>query len=361
MNNLLYTTLLLYPAFFIVFSGASSRLCTNESGECYAPIPIPESSWIVPNVVEGIDEYKNLPRDDDNDDESAVNVVSSSNMTSVVSKCTTSLPSMASSGGLIFFLHIPKTGGTTIRLNLNKLDDRVQYIFARNYSSYQDTAPIVEDIILHGTKDNTIVVYEVHASTSPSFYRIRNRLQRWKETARRNNVPAFFFTVLRESVPFAVSHFSFFHLQKRNPTFERCNATEENFLRLSLYNPQCQFLFKGEPSLRAQKPTQTVITFEECYRVQNRMLQIFDWIGSTETLSTETIPLLSRLVGISNNFTWENHRISSDVRDVEYFWLENVSSSALEIINDISTMDIELYRIVTNRYRYEEMIPFECN
>lgn len=267
------------------------------------------------------------------------------------SSCKT-LPSM-SSRGLIFFLHIPKTGGTTIRLNLEKFDDRIQYVFAKNYSTYLDTAPKVEDVILHGTIDGRVLVYEIHATTAPSFYQLRNRLRRWKETAARNNVPVFFFTVLRESVSFAISHFSFFHLQKRNPTFERCNATEANFLRLSLYNPQCQFLFKGEASLRAQKPTQKVVRPEDCQDVQDHMLEIFDWIGSTETLSNETLPLLSRLLDLPGTYVWQNHRISKDAKEWEYFGRENISSSALEVICDTSIMDSTLHRIATDRYRYE--------
>ena len=150
--------------------------------------------------------------------------------------------------------------GTTIRRNLEQVEG-IQYIFAKNYSTYNDSAPLVEDLILNGSDKKSILVFELHATTSPSFFKMRRRLQRWRATALRNRVPVFFFSLVREPIavsidetsPFAssffatdtlslsqysFSHFNFFHLQKRNPTFERCNATERDFLRKSIYNPQ---------------------------------------------------------------------------------------------------------------------------
>ena len=191
------------------------------------------------------------------------------------------IPSMTSSGGVIFFLHIPKTGGSTIRRNVETYD-HINYVFAKNYSTYWDTASQVEDAIINRTTttNNTVLFYEIHATTAPSFYKLRKRLQRWKQTAQIHNVPFFAFTVVREPVAYAFSHFNFFHIQKRNPTFEQCNATEDDFIRLTLYNPQCQFLFQGESSMRAQKVKNVKIQQDDCDNVKNEMIELFDWIGN---------------------------------------------------------------------------------
>jgi len=103
-----------------------------------------------------------------------------------------------SNGGIVFFLHIPKTGGTTIRRNFEKLE-RINHIFGKNYSTYGETAPLVEDAILHGTPNNTILFYEIHATDAPSFFRLRKRLHRWRDTAAQNRVSVFFFTVERSN------------------------------------------------------------------------------------------------------------------------------------------------------------------
>lgn len=250
------------------------------------------------------------------------------------------LPSFEN-GGVIFFLHVPKTGGTTIRLNVEKLD-RVDYYFGRNYSTYWDTAPLVEDAILHGTHNKSILFLEIHAKDSPSLLRLRKRLKRWRDTAAHNKVSIFFFTVLRDSLPYALSHFNFFHVQKRNPTFEQCNATEENFLRLSLSNPQCQFLANGEASMRAQKIKDVVVQPETCERVYETLLESFDWVGTTERLSNESLPLLSQLLQLPSNFTFSNHRITKK-EAIATFEMQNLSSTALDSLHLSTTIDTMLY------------------
>jgi len=227
---------------------------------------------------------------------------------------TISLPSLQS-GGLIFFLHTPKTGGTTIRRNLEKID-HINYVLAKDYKTYSDSVGLVEEMILGGNGINSVLFYEVHAKTAPSFFKMRRRLRRWRETALRQGVPFFFFSLVREPISYSFSHFNFFHLQKRNPTFERCNATEDDFLRKSIYNPQCQFLFKGEPSVRGQVRNATdsdlqrlMVQPEDCKAVTEQLFDLMDWVGKTESLSLETIPLLSKLLD-KPRLEWENHRVS---------------------------------------------------
>lgn len=274
------------------------------------------------------------------------------------SVCELVLPSM-DSGGLIFFLHIPKTGGTTIRRNLEKVE-RVKYIFAKNFSTYYETSPLVEQtIIQHGRgNNNTILFYEIHATTAPAFYKLRGKLKRWRTTAKRNNVPVFFFSLIREPVAYSFSHFNFFHIQERNPSFERCNATETNFIRKSVFNPQCQFLYRGEPSLRGQNTNARYnFTVHEhiCHVIQNDMVELMDWIGSTEYLSIETIPLLSKLLNLPASFKWDNFRVGKNDPEHIYFDEKNVSSLALQTIRDLNIFDTDLYNNVTKYYKYERI------
>lgn len=254
---------------------------------------------------------------------------------------------------------ICQTGGTTIRRNLEKVE-RVKYIFAKNFSTYYETSPLVEQtIIQHGRgNNNTVLFYEIHATTAPSFYKLRGKLKRWRTTAKRNNVPVFFFSLIREPVAYSFSHFNFFHIQERNPSFERCNATETNFIRKSVFNPQCQFLYRGEPSLRGQNTNARYnFTVHEhiCHVIQNDMVELMDWIGSTEYLSIETIPLLSKLLNLPASFKWDNFRVGKNDPEHIYFDEKNVSSLALQTIRDLNIFDTDLYNNVTKYYKYERI------
>ncbi len=270
------------------------------------------------------------------------------------------LPSM-DSGGLIFFLHIPKTGGTTIRRNLEQVEG-INYVFAKDYATYSDTVEMVEDMVVNGSANQSVLFYEIHAKTAPSFFKLRRRLKRWRQTALHHGVPVFFFSLVREPISYSFSHFDFFHLQKRNPTFERCNATEEDFLRKSVYNPQCQFLFKGESSMRGQRrdamdpdSQELMVQPEDCEDVKEQLFDLMDWVGTTELLSTETIPLLSKLLE-RPNIRWENHRVSKNEKGYVSFGRENVSSLATEIISGMSRLDAMLYEEVESRSQYREII-----
>ena len=216
-----------------------------------------------------------------------------------------------SSGGLVFFLHIPKTGGTTIRRNIEQFD-HIHYVFAKNYSTYWETAPLVEDMI--GTENgksyksnnkneiqnnNTILFYEIHATTAPSFYKLRKRLRRWRETASRNNVTIFFFTILRSSLPYAISQ-------------------------------------------------------DECHLVQKELFDSMDWVGTTEGLSNETLPLLRNLLKLPKDFAFERYRVTTTVmkKDKQYFGVDNLTSFAIQSINSMSSLDIDLYESAKQQYPY---------
>ena len=226
---------------------------------------------------------------------------------------------------------------------------------------YHDTASQVEETILHGRENNTILFYEIHATTAPSFFRLRKRLRRWRETAAQNQVPVFFFSLVREPVSYSFSHFNFFHLQKRNPSFERCNATEHDFIRKSVFNPQCQFLYKGEPSMRVQKNKnlqKNNITVQEqnCDMIQKEIIEQMDWVGTTAKLTKETLPLLSKLLDLPTSFTFENFRVSKNLPEHLPFGQENVSLLAIQNIREMSVFDTSLYTAIKNHYRYIDII-----
>jgi len=102
-------------------------------------------------------------------------------------------------------------------------------------------------------------------------------------------------------------------------------------------------------------PRELRVQSEDCDVVEKRLFELMDWVGTTERLSTETIPLLSHVLN-QPRINWENHRVSKNAKGYISFGRENVSSVVLQTILDMSEFDMQLYRNAGSRYEYGNMI-----
>ena len=96
-------------------------------------------------------------------------------------------------------------------------------------------------------------------------------------------------------------------------TFEQCTPTEENFLRLSLQNPQCEFLTNGERGMRrVQRKLQRSVSRETClHEVYNTLLDTMDYVGTTEQLNNTTLPILSKMLQLPKSFHFKTYRVTN--------------------------------------------------
>mmetsp|Transcript_48627 Transcript_48627/g.54365 ORF Transcript_48627/g.54365 Transcript_48627/m.54365 type:complete len:113 (-) Transcript_48627:36-374(-) len=106
-----------------------------------------------------------------------------------------------------------------------------------------------------------------------------------------------------------------------------------------------------------KKKSQNNITVQEhnCDIIQEEIFDLMDWVGSTEQLSEDTIPLLSKLLDLPINFTWENFRVSQNLSEYISFSEKNVSSFAIQTVREMSTFDTSLYTAVKNHYKYNDI------
>jgi hypothetical protein len=268
--------------------------------------------------------------------------------TTTTTTTSKNLPSFEK-GGLVFFLHIPKTGGTTIRKNLHNHTNHVLYRFVPGMGEYNKSLPIVERYIrTSSTRTRRPILFlEVHGRDSPNLLQLQNTLLRWKRTAAQSNIPTFFFTILREPLSHAVSYFNFFHVDRPNKLFEQVQATEENFLRLALYSPQCQFLSRGENSLRKKKKVKT--TRNECHQVEETLLETMDWVGTTDRMSDETLPLLARLLNLKGASTFESQLVSTRFANASIS-KSRLGASTIHTIEHMLSFDRNMYEEVPKKF-----------
>ena len=328
--------------------------------------------------------------------------LSSSSTTPKVASLS-SLPSFED-GGFIFFLHIPKTGGTTIRTTLQDasspplspsstssssssrhvgiLQNRLNYGFVSGRGGYDKNLPTIERYLRtnpnshNDQKQRTrrnkrarrpILFLEIHGRDSPNLIELRDTLLLWKHVATQHNISTFFFTILRDPIQYALSYFNFFHLQRKNKNFVFIkNPSELDLLKYSLFNPQCQFLSRGEYSLRSNdtnhkyQPTQ-----DECQHVYNVLLETMDYISITETMDYDILPILSHLLNLqpqqqqqqngSSNATtiFAKQRVSikndTSTNSITFSQLSPSTISTLEY--NMSLYDRQLYNTIKQDYK----------
>lgn len=289
------------------------------------------------------------------------------------------LPSLKD-GGILFFLHIPKSGGTTIRESLKYKRggrrSRIHYIYLTGPREYDYTVQQMNDFLVNGTgyvndKDGNplakrVVVIEFHAldRNCPSFLQLsQSDLRQWKAMAYERKIPFFAFSLIREPVSFAVSFFNFYHAMEQNPNrfdfIKRDLITEELFLQNTIANPQCLFLGYNEDAYtKTGQDLRDSLREEHCIQSYKAMQELLDWVGTTETIATETLPLLQELLH-SNNSTnrliRNFHRIANPSSSETSAIRKNLlSKMAIDFIRNKTKWDLEIYESARRDFIFDD-------
>jgi hypothetical protein len=181
----------------------------------------------------------------------------------------------------------------------------------RTLKRYSD---IVDGFLTRHRKDklssNTEVLFlELHGKTD-SVLQLYTELQRWRRLAAAHDTGFFAWSLVREPVSFTVSYFNFFWsapcLFESGCPYKLYEATVDNLIATSKANLQCLYWSRSDITWRLFKdhhdqsdPTRVawpVATATECQAVQQVLLQEMDWVGTTDKLSQETLPLLAYML-----------------------------------------------------------------
>ena len=218
----------------------------------------------------------------------------------------------------------------------------------------------VASYLKYGT-DGEVVVMELHASSSPTLMEMSERLHQWRNIASKSNVPFFAFTVLREPLSFSTSFFNFYYGKDHgDENFEFYESpTEDDFLETAVFNPQCGFLVKGD-IVFTERREQQMIRQSECDNAYDTLLEHMDWIGTTNSISNETFPVLRSLISSNTN---ADHLVGeiAKVRNQspQKIQLENLSPRAVKKIRQMTMWDQNLYEKAKKDYQFDQVVLVE--
>jgi hypothetical protein len=221
------------------------------------------------------------------------------NMSTRTPQHSKTLPNMHQDGGLVVFLHVAKTGGTTVRKNFEHVPN---VLLRRVYDEQelQATQPRIQSYLSQRNKTGRTMLLEIHGNHGEpmTVFDIHQYIQQWRALAAANNKHVFVFTLLRDPLAFSVSYFNFFKHPGCN--YEWCDRplvpalTEANLLETAIPNHQCQYLARSTNNKAANAANP--VTSTECEAVYTMLTADADWVGTTEAMQTSTLPLLSYMI-----------------------------------------------------------------
>ena len=262
-------------------------------------------------------------------------------------------------GGVIVFWHLAKTGGTTVRKQCASLPG-VDYLLLLSPSDYYGGSQLIEDRLTPSANTEEIDAYnhsrkhtlfvELHGVLSPpTVLEMESRVERWRSLSRQHGTPLFIFTIFREPTSHSLSFYNFFHK-------DLSYAPLQGDLSRKAFNRQCH-------TLAAPGHNKNV-----CAMLYNKLYQLFDWVGITERLTKETLPLLQHLLRYKQaqqkfaSIHEESFVLPTNLSRTHYneaivgkntIHREELSSETLQTLKEKTCLDRGLWERVQREYTLE--------
>lgn len=260
--------------------------------------------------------------------------------------------------GIVLFYHLPKTGGTSVRKFFTHLQSRSnlppsnQTFRFRRISNFMEESTrrdgagayqAMEDVL--GQRQRAILLIELHGNI-PGLPVLHSDIVRWRTQAATNNIPLFFFLLLREPVSFYVSYFVHFH--RPGCRYHWCEkkkyALTEAKLRQSAFpNAQCHMLYYGQSERKRLGWRKSMINESQCLALDDLLVNDWDWVGVADDLDSVLFPGLLQLLTHpkreSPGMVPPPHQLQKEYRT---FGLHSLGNGTVQALLDLARYDVEL-------------------
>jgi hypothetical protein len=283
--------------------------------------------------------YSNLVTGSDNNtvDEEAAQGDTFSTSTSTLSSIIQGKFPSFDNGGVVIFYHASRTGGLTIRQNFNQQQENgIKYVKLGHSTQAMNMADKIVRHVLNRnslvTRTSTTMMNNNNAAAAadaadaadyadvdggvavaqaaprretfvmeiPSelttLMQLSKLLEQWRILAAEHGTSFFAFTLIRDPVPFHLSFFNTYIAPPMEPTME-------NLLQSLPRNEQCRRLGQNSDNSdnivvveEEGQESSSSTTTSPCEEAYNWMRSGLDWIGTTEKLNHDTLPILSHLL-----------------------------------------------------------------
>lgn len=279
-------------------------------------------------------------------------------------------------GGLIVFYHVAKTGGTAIRNIFERMAkerpsdfvSRRITIFDPTYDLWpvkeKDTCPPINnkarhrirhllptvESLLQSNEPQRTILLEIHGGEY-GLKAMAEHINEWRNISQSKNKPFFAFTILRNPVEHAVSYFNYFHFGCSEPwcDVQYDDASEDNLIKSIDRHPnlQCFFLLHD---LHASFYERCKPTEAECNNMYNILLESLDWVGTTENLSSETIPLITSMLDGTTHIFDEDEKTNISEKGI----LKKLDQETVTIVKSRMELDSKLYDGVKDEFLFHK-------